>query len=84
MIQQPAIVASPDRSDAGLISYSQTLQGNLKELFQVAHEHRRITSVPKVNDGAIGDIYIFDDGTNIRLYVKTSRGWAVSTAFTLI
>lgn len=84
MIQQAALIAQPDKSDSGLISYSQTIQGNFKDLFQLAHDHRRITSVPKTNDGAIGDIYIFDDGTNIRLYVKTSRGWAVSTAFTLI
>jgi hypothetical protein len=84
MLTQSSPVAPPIASDRTLLNFSQTIQNNLLALFQAAHNHQRISVAPKKNDGTIGDISIFDDGTNIYLYIKTSRGWAKSPAFTLI
>jgi hypothetical protein len=81
---QTSPIVPPVASDHNLVGFSQVIQNSFKTLFQAAHVHRRITTPPKTNDGDVGDIYLFDDGTNIYLYAKTLRGWAKSTVLTLI
>lgn len=83
-ISQTPPVVPPVPGDLGLKNFSQVIQSSFYALYQAAHVHRVITVAPKANDGEVGDIYMLDDGTNIYLYVKTPRGWAVSSALTLI
>ena len=83
-LSQISPIVPPVQTDNGLIGFSQVIQNSFKTLFQAGHVHRRITTAPKINDGDVGDIYLFDDGTNIYLYAKTLRGWAKSTVLTLI
>ena len=84
MISQASPVAPPVPTDSSLANFSQTVQSNFLTLFQAGHVHRFINVAPKKNDGSVGDIYLFDDGTNIYLYAKTNRGWAKSSILTLI
>ena len=84
MLSQASPIAPPIHTDASLANFSQTVQSNLLALFQAGHVHRFINVAPKKNDGSVGDIYLLDDGTNIYLYAKTSRGWAKSSILTLI
>lgn len=83
-ISQTPPVVPPVSGDIGLKNFSQVIQSSFYALFQAAHIHKIITVAPKANDGSVGDIYIFDDKTNIYLYIKTPRGWAISPSFTLI
>lgn len=83
-LSQTSPVVPPVQGDNGLKNFSENIRANIFTLFQAAHIHRVITVAPKPNDGTVGDIYLFDDTTNIYLYIKTPRGWAVSSAFTLI
>lgn len=83
-LSQASPVVPPVPTDRTLNNFSQVIQNSFKTLFQAGHIHNVISVVPKKNDGAVGDIYLFDDGTNIYLYIKTSRGWAKSSILTLI
>lgn len=83
-LTQASPIVPPVLADRSLAGFSQVIQNSFKTLFQAGHTHRIITAVPKVNDGSVGDIYLFDDGTDVYIYAKTSRGWAKSTIFTLI
>lgn len=60
------------------------IQRNLAELFELAHQHRVKSSLPATNDGNSRDIVIVDDGTNVYLAVKTSRGWFRTSALTAL
>lgn len=60
------------------------LQLNFKELYELAHQHRTRSTFPGTSDGAVRDISIVDDGTNVYLCVKTSRGWFKTDALTAI
>lgn len=84
MLKQSSPVVPPLPSDSKLSNFSQIIQSSFLTLFQAAHIHQVISEAPSDRAGAVGDIYLFDDGTNIYLYIKTSRGWAKSSAFTLI
>lgn len=83
-LSQASKVVPPLPSDVTLSNFSQIIQSNMQALFQAAHVHKLITAAPKANDGNVGDIYLYDDGTSIFVYVKTNRGWAKSAAYTLI
>ena len=83
-LSQSSPIVPPVPTDGNLSGFSQVIQNSFKQLFQAGHVHRLITIAPKTNDGAVGDIYLFDDSTNIYLYIKTSRGWAKSSTLTLI
>lgn len=83
-LSQTPPVVPPVAGDSGLKNFAQVIQSSFLKLYQEAHVHRIITVVPKANDGEVGDIYIFDDKTNIYLYIKTPRGWAKSSSFALI
>lgn len=84
MITQPGKVVPPLPSDPRLFGYSQIIQSALDVLFQAGHVHKVVDTAPTSRTGAVGDIYLFDNGTNIYLYIKTGRGWARSASFTLI
>lgn len=58
------------------------VQQNLKDLFEFAHQHPVKDALPSSNEGASRDIVIVDDGTNVYLAVKTSRGWFRTAALT--
>ena len=60
------------------------LQINLAELFELAHEHPVRAELPAAADGMPRDIVLVDDGTNVYLCVKTSRGWFRTTALTAL
>lgn len=84
MIKQSSPVVPPLPSDRSLTGFSQIVQNSMQTLFLAAHIHEVVSTVPNSRTGIVGDIYLFDDGTNIYLYIKTSRGWARSASFTLI
>lgn len=60
------------------------LQDNLLELFQFAHDHPVRSSLPTSSQGASGDIITVDDGTNVYICIRTSRGWFRTSALTAI
>ncbi len=84
MILQPSRVSPPLPNDVKLSNFSQVIQNSFSDLFQAAHIHQVVSVAPTTRTGTVGDIYLFDDGTNIYLYIKTPRGWARSSSFTLI
>lgn len=63
---------------------SSVVQQNLEELFEFAHNHPVRSTLPAASEGASGDIIIVDDGTDVFVCVKTSRGWFQSSALTII
>ena len=60
------------------------LQQNFKQLFELAHQHPVKSTLPGSGDGSSRDIAIVDDGTNVYLAIKTSRGWFRTSALTAI
>lgn len=58
------------------------VQKNFEELYETAHEHMIRDTVPAGNEGAPRDIVLFDDGTTVYLYIKTTRGWFRTAALT--
>lgn len=84
MLSQPAPIVPPLPTDSRLVGFAQIVQSSFGTLFQAGHVHRVISAEPRANSGEVGDIYLFDDNTTIYLYIKTSRGWAKSPAFTLV
>lgn len=58
------------------------VQQNFKDLFQFAHQHPVKDSLPTSIQGNSRDIVIVDDGTNVYIAVKTSRGWFRTAALT--
>lgn len=83
-LSQTPPVVPPVTGDKGLKNFAQVIQSSFYALYQAAHIHRVITVAPSPNDGTVGDIYLFDDKTNIYIYIKTPRGWARTSALTLI
>lgn len=67
-----------------LTDYSSTIQLTFDDLYQAAHDHLVLKTDPKKTDGSIQTVSIVDDGTNVYLVVKTSRGWFKSPTFTAI
>jgi hypothetical protein len=60
------------------------VQANLEELFELAHDHVVKRVLPGANDGAIGDIVLYDDNTTVYILIKTSRGWFRTSALTAL
>lgn len=67
-----------------LTDYSRNIQSSMNVLFQAAHDHLVLKTKPSSGDGAVQTISIVDDGTNVYLAVKTSRGWFKSPNFTAL
>lgn len=63
---------------------AEILQLNLVDLFESSHDHTVRTTPPAANEGSPRDIVIVDDGTDVTLYVKTSRGWFFTAALTAL
>lgn len=63
---------------------SEVVQENLKQLFEASHEHQVMSSLPTARQGSVGDVITVDDGTNVYLCTKTSRGWFRTSALTAI
>jgi hypothetical protein len=88
---QPNPVVQPNPTDSLLKDFATNIQNNnLVPLFNAAHQHISkngpITSIPKVNDGNVGDIYVAvftttqvgAHGTFVAgsyLFFKTASGW---------
>lgn len=77
-------VSPPTSTDDGLKDFSEIIQRNLDELFQLAHQHGVRVSFPGATDGMASDIVAVDDGATVYLLVKTSRGWFRTAALTAI
>ena len=60
------------------------VQKNFEDLYELAHNHHVRATDPAPTDGEPGDIIIVDDGTDVYISVKTTRGWFKSAAFTAI
>lgn len=60
------------------------VQQNLKDLFQFAHRHTVKSAFPTTLEGAAQDIVTVDDGEDVYLVVKTSRGWFRTDALTAL
>ena len=80
-------VAPPTENDkerGGLQDFAEIIQRNFEGLFGYAHEHITKTALPAASDGKPQDIVLVDDGTNVYIVVKTSRGWFRSAALTAL
>ena len=66
---------SPADLDQSLKDFSAGVQGNVGDLFGVAHGHIVLGGPPSDADGSVGDIELVDDGTNQFLYAKFKSGW---------
>ena len=77
-------VSPPTEVDEGLKDFAEIIQRNLDELFTLAHQHGVRVTFPGATDGMASDIVSVDDGTDVYLLVKTSRGWFRTAALTAI
>lgn len=82
--QQNDAVVPPTASDESLRDFAGIIQRNLEEIFQLAHQHNVRIDFPGTTDGTASDIVTVDDGTNVYLLVKTSRGWFRTSALTTL
>jgi len=68
-------IVPPLPADKGLGDFSQVVQENAEELFELAHLHDVKTAVPSDTEGEVGDIRpVVVEGV-FYLYVKFSAGW---------
>jgi hypothetical protein len=75
-IQQPGNLAPPIPSDRlTLVNFTAILQRLYGTLFQAAHNHTIVTTVPTSNEGNVGDIYIVQTTSSTHLYAKLASGW---------
>lgn len=81
---QNDLVSPPTAADESLQDFAAIIQRNLQDLFELAHEHNVKIAFPGATDGRASDIVSVDDGTNVYLLVKTSRGWFRSAALTAL
>lgn len=78
-------IRPPTAEDRQLLTdYSAAIQYSFTDLFTAAHDHMVRSTNPSTNDGSVQQISIVDDGTNVYIVVKTSRGWFKSSNFTSI
>jgi hypothetical protein len=74
---QEVEVSPPSQSDLTnlLKDFSAVIQRNLTTLFETHHDHLIVATTPAEDVGVVGDIWLYDDGSVQRLYVKYSSGW---------
>lgn len=77
-------MAQTQKNPIGNDFNANVIQLNFNQLFESAHEHMVKSSLPANREGSARDIVISDDGTNVYLCVKTSRGWFRTAALTAI
>jgi hypothetical protein len=75
MMQHGKPVVPPQPTDKLLRDFAQIIDSNLQLLFQAAHVHKVVTSLPTSRDGDVGDIYAVDIAGAKKLCVKFSDGW---------
>lgn len=81
---QKQYVSAPTSYDTDLHDFAAVVQESLADLFLDAHDHAVRSTAPTASEGSPGDVSIVDDGSTVRVYVKTSRGWFYSAAFTAL
>lgn len=76
-VSQNIQIVPPNDPELGkkLQDMSAGIQGNMDDLYNAAHTHDQIGTVPSDTDGSVGDIELVDTGTNQYLYVRFSSGW---------
>jgi hypothetical protein len=76
MERQPKPISPPLEHDRDtLADYSAIIQDNAKDLFQLAHKHRYLTSAPTSNEGTVGDVFLVEESSTFKLYAKFPSGW---------
>ena len=83
-LQQNRVAPPKEVDKGGLNDFAEVVQRNLESLFGYAHEHMVRTTAPGSTDGKAQDIVLVDDGTNVYVAVKTSRGWFKSANLTAV
>lgn len=84
MLKQNHPVVPPQPSDKSLTDFAGSIQRNMDDLFEAAHSHVVKSSLPRTSDGSPQDIAIVDDGMNVFIAVRTTRGWFRTPALTAI
>jgi hypothetical protein len=83
--QSKGTISPPGPTDRDmLVDYSSAIQTSFHELFQAAHDHLVLKAAPSKITGKSQIISIVDDGTNVYLVVRTTRGWFKSANFTAL
>ncbi len=70
-------LAPPSKADMDnlLQDYTSIIQRVFEQLFIKVHDIIEVATVPADTEGNVGDMYLFNDGTNQYLYVKFTTGW---------
>ena len=72
MRTQARTVSPPLESDKTLQDYTEVIQGNFRDLFQVAHVHSQQSAAPAATDGTAGDILMVQISNVWYLYAKVN------------
>lgn len=72
--RQPISPPRPEDRES-LVDYSSVAQDSYVQLFEVAHRHTIRTTAPAENEGKVTDIFLVEDGSTFKLYVKFTTGW---------
>ncbi len=81
---QKQAVSAPKDYDTKLEDFAAVIQENVQELFFDAHDHEVMSAAPTAGEGAPGDLKFVDDGTDVKMYVRTNRGWFYSATLTAL
>lgn len=70
-------VSPPLPDDKTFADFSEVIQRNLADLFDLAHSHDVSSAIPSANEGTPGDIKLVKVNSNFYLYAKFSGsdGW---------
>lgn len=77
-------VTPPSPDDKSFVDFSGAIQRNLSDLFDASHSHTVKAALPIKTDGKPQDMVTVDDGTNVYIAVRTSRGWFKTAALTAL
>lgn len=70
---QSTPISTPLPTDENLQVYSATIQANLFDLFNYAHQHALLTAAPTSTQGTVGDIALVQLGTAYYIYAKVGK-----------
>jgi len=80
MEKQSEPISPPILNDRDTLDdFSAVIQRNIEDLFELAHKHRYRTSAPSSNEGDVGDIYLVEESSTFKVYVKFPSGWKSAT-----
>ena len=78
-------VAPPTKNDLETFKdFSEIIQRNLRDLFELSHEHRILTSAPTLSDLEAGVSVVVNLNGVFYLYVKVSATQIARVALTLV